>query len=107
MCAGPSSPLQIEINGNFTHVGQWLPVSPIAQCQSEHYDPHWENHTTCKMDRDTWTRKPGWVRNKPFCCHVLYLSYREIYIGLDSTRTSRMMLCQTRDSVLVRDLSIS
>ena len=65
MCAGPSSPLQIEINGNFTHVGQWLPVSPIAQCQSEHYDPHWENHTTCKMDRDTWTRKPGWVRDKP------------------------------------------
>ncbi len=43
---GPSSPLEIEINGNFTHVGQWLPVSPISQCQSEHYDPHWENHTT-------------------------------------------------------------
>lgn len=48
---GPSSPLEIEINGNFTHVGQWLPVSPISQCQAEHYDPHWENHTTCVVLR--------------------------------------------------------
>ena len=56
---GASSPLQIEINGNDTHSGTWLPVSPRPKCQPEHYDHLWPNRSTCHVDRDTWVRAWG------------------------------------------------
>jgi hypothetical protein len=58
---GTSSPLQIEINGNESHSGTWLPVNARAKCQPEHYDHLWPNRSTCLMDRDNWTRKAGWA----------------------------------------------
>ena len=58
---GTSSPLQIEINGNSTHDGTWLPLNPRAKCQPEHYDHLWPNRSTCQINRDNWTRKDGWA----------------------------------------------
>lgn len=51
---GTSSPLQIELNGNSTHSGLWLPVNAEAKCQPEHYDHLWPNRSSCHMDRDKW-----------------------------------------------------
>lgn len=44
-----SSPLQIELNGNASHSGTWIPVNPIAKCQPEHYDYLWPNRSTCQV----------------------------------------------------------
>ena len=57
---GTASPLQIELNGNATHSGIWLPVNAKAKCQPEHYDHLWPNRSSCQVDRDTWAKKPGW-----------------------------------------------
>lgn len=57
---GTGSPLQVELNGNFTHTGSWLPVKATAKCQAQHYDVRFPNRSTCYVDRDTWTKQAGY-----------------------------------------------
>ena len=59
MLMGPSSPFEIEINGNRTHSGTWLSLAMSGKCQT---GSNWEVHNgkTCSLTQN-WTRSPDYA----------------------------------------------
>ena len=58
---GTGGPLQIELNGNFSHSGLWVPVAAEPKCQANYYDTLWPNRSTCYVTRQgEWKKQRGW-----------------------------------------------
>lgn len=52
---GPTSPLEVEFNGNATHSGVWVGVSAVGKCQTGG-----DNSGRCGVNQTTGKRFPGW-----------------------------------------------
>jgi hypothetical protein len=55
---GPSSPFEVEINGNATHEGTWLSLSPEGKCETGSI---FDRHPVCLRNKTSFARLDGWA----------------------------------------------